>query len=462
MADTHAYFYSTDTEKQTLHRRVVPNAAQFLQQQERWNDLRDYLVDVLSEKTGLAISSWLQGSYKFGTQVRPKNQEEEFDIDLGIYFKWSDSAEAGDYGPLQLKQLIQESLVQYAAETQDTTEVLDPPKDRCNRISFTEGFHIDVPVYHLNEQTDIRSLATEDDEWEDSDPTAIYLWFREQFSDEDSNQVRRLIRYMKMWSSLNLDTPPSSIMLTVLVAEAYSHLQEGDLTGDDNAVLSVAKSIYSRLEQDVVVGNPVDSSENLNRLSDLDHYLFMEKLDSLCLTAERAIAADNKASSASIWSELFGHFFPAPANETVEDDNITALTNVLFVPRVRVTATSKTNSSFSTQDINRLGPIPRDCAIEFVLLNQADLPTDAHLQWIVRNEGEEAEIINDLGHHAGVNERLAREGSAYNGSHFMDVIVTIPMQGVVGFARIPIVISFPAVPPRNPKKPGYTRIRRKR
>lgn len=85
MAELHSYFYSTDTEKQTLHRRIVPSEEQFTEQQERWNDLRDYLVDDLNEKTGLSIYSWLQGSYKFGTQVRPKNPTEEFDIDLCIY-----------------------------------------------------------------------------------------------------------------------------------------------------------------------------------------------------------------------------------------------------------------------------------------------------------------------------------------------------------------------------------------
>ena len=45
MADTHSYFYSTDTEKQTLHRRIVPNQSQFQQQQDRWNDLGDYLAE---------------------------------------------------------------------------------------------------------------------------------------------------------------------------------------------------------------------------------------------------------------------------------------------------------------------------------------------------------------------------------------------------------------------------------
>lgn len=56
-------FFSTDPERQTLHRRITPTPTQLEQQQERWNDLRDYLVGDLAERTGLPISSWLQGSY---------------------------------------------------------------------------------------------------------------------------------------------------------------------------------------------------------------------------------------------------------------------------------------------------------------------------------------------------------------------------------------------------------------
>lgn len=463
MASTHSYFYSTDTEKQTLHRRIVPNQKQFSEQQERWNDLKDYLVDHLGEQTGLPMYWWLQGSYKFGTQVRPKNKKEEFDIDLGLYFKWNGARDEGDYTALQLKQMVQESLKAYAEEASDATSVLEPPKERCNRISFTGGFHIDVPVYHLNEDLDVRSLATESGEWEDSDPKAIYLWFRENFSDEGSNQVRRLIRYLKMWAAINLENPPSSILITVLASEAYLTLSDEEVAGDDVALLNLAESIKSRLTVSSTVNNPVDQTENLNRLSEEEYLLLLEGLDSLINTAARALDAETVASAASIWSEVFKHFFPAPADETASTDDSKTLAKVLFVPRVKAVARSTTNPHVGPWvGEDRLGPIPRACSIKFTLLNHTDLPEGAHVQWVVRNEGEEAEYTNDLGHHAGINTREADENSAYNGSHYMDVIVTIPFQGVVGFARIPVRIEGPAVPPRNPKKPGYTRIQKRR
>lgn len=33
------------------------------------------------------MSTWLQGFYKSGTQIRPWESGAEFDIDLGLYFE---------------------------------------------------------------------------------------------------------------------------------------------------------------------------------------------------------------------------------------------------------------------------------------------------------------------------------------------------------------------------------------
>ena len=70
MASVNSFFYSTDPERQTLHKRITPNSEQQEEQQERWHYLRDFLLLELSEKFGCEVVSWLQGSYKFGTQVR--------------------------------------------------------------------------------------------------------------------------------------------------------------------------------------------------------------------------------------------------------------------------------------------------------------------------------------------------------------------------------------------------------
>lgn len=142
-------FYSSDTEAQTLHRRITPSKDQRAEQKERWNHLAEYLIEDLGKRSGCKITSLLQGSYKFGTQIRPKRNQ-DFDIDLGVYFHWSEQEDGELFNETALKAMVQASLLEYEPEDKtDQVEVLDPPKNRCSRIKFDNGFHIDVPAYHF-------------------------------------------------------------------------------------------------------------------------------------------------------------------------------------------------------------------------------------------------------------------------------------------------------------------------
>ena len=139
MGITASLFYnSNDPDKQTLHRRITPSQEQFDDQQERWNALADYLTSDLEERSGHRIRTWLQGSYKFGTQVRPARKGDEFDIDLGVFFQWKGEPEEGDHEPDELKDMVQRSLESYSGD--GVIEVVSPPKSRCSRIPWTVWF----------------------------------------------------------------------------------------------------------------------------------------------------------------------------------------------------------------------------------------------------------------------------------------------------------------------------------
>ncbi len=86
---------------QTLIGRVTPTTEQreFLQQQ--WNDLADHLKQALA-KHGYTISTWLQGSYKYATLIKPVHLGEEYDVDVGLYFEWNDDQDA-EPTPKQLR-----------------------------------------------------------------------------------------------------------------------------------------------------------------------------------------------------------------------------------------------------------------------------------------------------------------------------------------------------------------------
>lgn len=153
-------FFSNADSENCLEYRIKPADEQRETQQERWNDLKDVLIEKLKDKSGYSISSWLQGSCKFGTQIRPAKSGDEFDIDLGVYFEWAGEPEDGDYSPTDLKAFVQEILDTYADDDANDAEGVSDPKARCNRIHFAGDFHIDVPSYHLDRPRDLRALGT--------------------------------------------------------------------------------------------------------------------------------------------------------------------------------------------------------------------------------------------------------------------------------------------------------------
>jgi hypothetical protein len=359
------FFSANDTEKQTLHRRITPSDEQFEEQQDRWNALADHLATDLKERSGYAVSTWLQGSYKFGTQNRPVRLGEEFDIDLGVYFQWVGKPQDGRHGPRALKSFMQDSLKAYArANTTDVAEVT-PPKERCSRIRFKNSFHIDVPAYHLDRERDARSLATASGIWESSDPKAVYMWFRDSFDDLTRAKVRRHVKYVKAWAALKFaldDGRPSSILLTVLVVDAAKALGTSGIGADDDTLRDILEKIVARLENDAEVSNPVDTSENLAHISDAQMTVFIERLKTFLDVAERATAKDEEIAAADVWQESFGHLFPMPQTKEALAKAAYNLPVRFTMPEIRVTAVSRTNPAASRfSGMNQIGPIPRDC-----------------------------------------------------------------------------------------------------
>lgn len=464
MARASTYFYDgNDAEKQTLHRRIRPLEAQFEEQQNRWNALRNYLVPKLRQVSGYPIKSWLQGSYKFGTQIRPVRRGGEFDIDLGIYYCWAGTSENGDYSAKEVKSFLQDALKEFGDENDDVTKVTEPPKERCCRIHFNGEFHIDTPAYHLEEDDDLRSLATEGDEWESSDPKALYLWFTSEFDNYRRDRVRRLIRYLKAWAALKFDNegePPSSVLLTVLVANAVSDLADALPGADDEAFREVISHILVRISTSQDVRNPADDAENLAaRMSGEGWSVFVEKARTLDGIAKDALDSQTDANACSTWATAFEHLFPLPDREELVEDarNLPALRTL---PDVLVHAVSRDNRRFQYDGRNQIGPIPKNCDISFSVTNANRMPYGTRFFWVVRNEGDEAEEMNDLGHKAGTGLR-AQEHSSYNGTHYMDCTAAASGR-IVGIQRVRVTISGRRIPKRNPRKPAYVSLRGRR
>lgn len=335
------------------------------------------------------------------------------------------------------------------------------PKTRCNRIRFTDDFHIDVPSYHLNREDDVRRIATEDDEWKNSDPKAIYVWWKDQFDELERDRARRLTRYLKIWAALTFEqaSRPSSIFLTVLVAMTLRATDTADLSGDDEFLRAVVNGIQDRLTKSRIVRNPANTAEDLNRLTEDGFEALKAELEKFLSIADRALYATDVHESADIWSEAFKHFFPFLEEDEMQSGSAKeasgAVSRFRCDPDVNVVATA---GNQRWKGFNKIGPIPRGCEISFAIAQPEQLPDGCQVTWTVRNEGTEAESVNDLGHVAGKGIRNS-ESSAYKGNHFMDVVVKLNGRQV-GRRRVKVRVSGLGIPLRNPRRPAWIKLRK--
>lgn len=419
------------TAEQTLYGRVTPTPEQRQFLQEQWNALADRLKARLSN-WGYPISTWIQGSYKYGTLIKPVHKGEEYDVDVGIYFSWDPNETDLSPTPQQLRSWVQHELLEYQKEVDVLVEVTDPSKERCSRAIYKQQFHIDTPTYHLNPVNDVRRLACLSGTWESSDPKLLYKWFRDVVGTDNHQLLRRLIRYLKGWAAVAFeDAPkarPSSILLTVTVAEAFSNMWRARLleVADDDALIAVIGILYERFANDSKVPNPVDGKENLNRIPADSWSAFLTRLAVLNDAAQAADAAEDEASAAFAWEGAFSFLMPLPETDGVEVVEPATNLALMQVPDIEVRVYDKRDGKLLATHTNEVPSVAKDRWLVFDLANKHVLPDYADISWTVRNDGEEAVHIGDLGHfRRGINMRIAEESTAYLGKHYMDCVIRL-------------------------------------
>jgi hypothetical protein len=449
---------------QTLISRVTPTADQREFLQVQWNLLAQHLKTALESRHAYTISTWLQGSYKYATLIKPVHPGEEYDVDVGIYFKWDDDEDI-EPTPKQLRDWVQAELLDYEKVCSELKKVVAPPKERCSRASYVRQFHIDTPVYHLNSSTDVRRLACLSDKWEQSDPKAIYKWFKEAVSDSERDRLRRLVRYLKAWAAVSFDdaqdSRPSSIFLTVLATEAYKELWVPEVCGldDEDALIAVIGYIHDRLYSDRTVKNPIDDSEDLNRMTSDGWDGFLPRLTVLRNVADRAHEAEDEVFAALVWSEAFSFLMPLPETDQVEVVEEGSGRAIMVLPDIDIAVYTRNPKTLVAKHRNEVPGVAKDCDLIFTITNPHVVPEFATVEWTVRNEGAEADTRCDLGHRKiGIRKLSAEERTAYAGRQFMDCIIRMNGQ-VYAVRRVPVNIRDIRHVPRNPPRPAYTKIR---
>lgn len=431
--------------EQTLYGRLTPTPEQRQFLQDQWNALAEHLKEKLSD-WGYPITTWLQGSYKYGTLIKPVHKGEEYDVDVGIYFSWDPTASNVNPTAQQLRTWVQSELIEYKKGVPELEEVVDPPKERCSRAVYQQQFHIDTPTYHLNTATDVRRLACMAGAWEDSDPKRLYKWFRDVVGIDDHEQLRRLVRYLKGWAAVAFEEAPearpSSILLTVATAEAFSEMWSARLLGiaDDDALIAIVEKLYDRFNKDRRVPNPVDEEEDLNRISTEAWDAFLTRLAVLNDAAQAADAAEDEASAALAWEGAFSFLMPFPEADEVEVVESSSGKALMQVPDIGIDVYDRSGGSLLATYRNEVPNVAKGRWLVFRIANTHIVPRYADITWTVRNEGGEADQIGDLGHiQRGIDMYSAEESTAYIGKHYMDCVIRL--NGTVfAVRRVPVHI----------------------
>jgi len=434
-------FYGTDPTRETLFRRIRPSDEQETFLREKHVQVEAHIKRAFRNYNP---STWLQGSYKYGTLVRPARMTDEYDVDLGFYVSPEPALAHTPSQAAAYRRTVRDSLATFVAGDDDA-KALDVEKERCERVLFTKQFHLDVPCYDLSAVLDERTLATRTKGWEASDPKRLYLWFRNLDAPEYRAAIRRAVCYIKTWANLSYVTDggkPSSIVLTVVAAEAFSALGRAarDLP-EDERFARIVETIHDRLARSSRVDNPVDPEEDLNRLEKPQFDNFLRRLAVLKRTCALALSTEHSYYSALYWSEAFEHFFPLPDATAVLSLREGAAVPATIVPEVNIEVRSLKTGNLITSFQNAVPSVDKGCQLIFSISNSNSVPPDATVEWTVRNVGSEASDVNDLGHrNSGPRMMSNKERTVYTGRQSIDCVVKRGTS-IVAARRIDVTIT---------------------
>jgi len=368
MGSCEKIFYDPDKEVRTLTERITLSERQL----DRARSCKDRLLACIKPELGrilgIEVRHWLQGSYKNHTLVRPTSIFEEFDIDVGLYL-FCNAPKIGIQAH-KAKSLLRRVLEHYV-DTEADTE-LQPPKESCERLAYPPTFHIDLPLYYFDADSDTCQLATQSSGWTDSDPKALQDWFDEATKHLDRAKLRRAIRYLKIWVALKWSKETEgripSVALTVLVVK---HFQNED--GDDLTLAATAISISTYLASNSKVSSPVNGDDLLG-LTGQQLATARERLSTLASACQTVLHSNNSYEQYLIWAAIFEHMFPPYRENGIATIDNTNLPTITRPPQIQVVHHGKAGNILSSRVTTEIVTYQGE-HLDFCIDNVMDYPS---------------------------------------------------------------------------------------
>jgi hypothetical protein len=248
------------------------------------------ITEYFRTKSQLGIPRFfIQGSYKMGTMVLKKDKT--YDVDLGVRFK--------NKPGLQPKTLQQNVLRAVKGHTSGGAE----HREKCIRLIYKGDFNIDLPVFYQSNQKENDYYLAMKSGAKPDDTSKMVEWFKTKIDKE--GQLKRLIKYTKIWANCRTLKMPSGIMLTVWLANNYVPNRRDEL-----ALLATLKQVKNVINQGTKCKNPVNPQENLaEKLNNDQKKNFRIALTNLVEALEQSVQETNKNKALHTLKPFFGNRF---------------------------------------------------------------------------------------------------------------------------------------------------------
>lgn len=393
----------------------------------------------------------IQGSMAMHTVVQ--NDENDYDIDVGIVFE-SDNLD--EIGPHAIKNILENALKRKMG--QFAVEPL--VKTSCVRMEYSNGYHVDFAIfkrsriYLENEYTYEHAGA----KWSTRHIKALEEWFNTETSKTNDN-LRKIVRLSKMFckSRKTWKNMPSGLIQTVLCDEAITN----DYSRTDELFYYTMKKIVDRLNVNLEVNAPVDNERKLV-IRDIDYTRVqnwknrleneLTKLGVLfnpdCTFAE-AVDAWGLFFNHSYWKELNMH----ETRKSLREDTQEVFNNTEEHIEDKYLVNEYYDVSINCKiSGNGIRPMPIEKYLDSYFakfiphnfsvtckIDHADCPPFDKVLWKVLNVGKESVKRNDIrGQILDRGEKIT-ENTIFRGQHYIECyLIKNDICIAIGHVDIPI------------------------
>lgn len=287
--------------------------------QEKRDIILDRVRKHLSDKKRPGFKELLQGSYAFGTGIKPI-ADLQYDIDVALRFEISskDNTAAAVHGWV------------YEAVDGHTDEVED--KGPCIRVIYAaKDYHVDLVAYAWEKTngTEAFHLAHKTNGWRPANPPELLDYVKRvrkpfEGDTEDAatktDQFRRVVRDLKRWNDNAIqkeseDKPTGLAMVLLCAQHLRPTLTVAGKPDDLRALLLVANAAAGTYGRIVLKKPTPEYDDVMAKLSDKAMNDLKARFGELAKILDKAAKEADPVAACKLLRKVFGDDFPIPVVE---------------------------------------------------------------------------------------------------------------------------------------------------